>query len=447
MQRETTSNILSSIPSVEGDDNPVRIKVSMPVFKEFDATDIVERAQEAVKNYIKLCRVKLGITVDRRISDYLYLVASNMPMKHYVISQFYYKSEILPRYASAFAYDPFMSSDIPPTLQVLSQFICLDSNNNDDVTIVCNWLSMSYVLVFSGVMFSNCTLVDERSAADIRKMHSYFAALCSSFISLSVESGVTGKTVSMIGDIAKIVSEGIRSSLSKETKLKTSITWRSFKHPVWISRSIMRYETEYFRPNIELLKCNSAVSGYRSHLSENVSSKTYSWKVYAKEDLKLMGNHTSLKWLVDIIGRNDINVHKAKLLRFMNANQGNYRANNGNSNNNSESGQASFSRNTKDNEVNDYIRSMISSMYESTKKTQEEVEKISEAITKMSVSSTIAGEVEELEDLLRTASTVIIKTMSLYAAIPGVLTSTSSATSITSKKLAPVIQTTNGAGS
>ncbi|CEP13452.1 hypothetical protein [Parasitella parasitica] len=121
--------------------------------------------------------------------------------------------------------------------------------------------------------------------------------------------------------------------------------------------------------------------------------------------------------------------------------------NNINSSNNSkaEGSQYSSGRGGRDNEVNDYIRSMISSMHEITTKTHEKVDKISLALTKISDKKIINAEVEELEDFLRTASTDIIKTMSPYAAIPGVLTATTSATSITSKKLPPVIQLTSDA--
>lgn len=147
----------------------------------------------------------------------------------------------------------------------------------------------------------------------------------------------------------------------------------------------------------------------------------------------MLGNRKSFDWLVQLLRNNDINKYKSRISNLLN--------NTCTVMSDSKNKKIDDQSNTRSTEMNDYIKSMIQSMLESTRQTQFAVEDIGNKLNSISSIPRVESEVNELMDVIRTASQAMVGTLSLYGAISGILTYTTNSLTLTNKKLSPVLQT------
>lgn len=169
-------------------------------------------------------------------------------------------------------------------------------------------------MVFANVMFSNCTVFDGLRHAETRKVNSYFDEFCNSLITISVKANIPSITFCCLGEVAKHISDIVKSSMPKITSKICRITWRnslSILIEVDCQRIYRKLQmSEDFHILTHKLKVNCGEHNYA------FTRKNQCWKIFSEQDLRLLGNPKSMAWLVDTIRNNYIRELNKHLINY-----------------------------------------------------------------------------------------------------------------------------------
>lgn len=205
----------------EGDEVPGLIEAVAPKAKpevSVSPTDVDERCKvictDVVETYIRRCEEIMLMPL--RANEYLRLIPAFMPMKHVYVGQSSYNEAILPRYASAFAFDINKSGSWTPSVQVLSQamaFIYRSSLSN----CLC-LLANSFVLITRSILMVNVFPYSSPNDHERAKLGPVFAEFLSEIIMLSRVMGIKKIQVREFGDVAQeycdMAWKSIKSSIA-----------------------------------------------------------------------------------------------------------------------------------------------------------------------------------------------------------------------------------------
>ena len=188
------------------------------------------RMSEHIEEYLQRCHSIFGKRP--KCQDYLRMVPYCLPIHQVMIGQSSYAEDILPKYASAFAFDYRVHKSWTPTSQVLAQAMVMF--HGCDIATSLSIISNSYLLLPRGIVLLNVipyTRVHDQAQA---KLSSYLAELLSNTHKSSHILRPRPILQCEFGDEAKITGDILWASV-RRTKLP--IKRVSVRNPVWISRT------------------------------------------------------------------------------------------------------------------------------------------------------------------------------------------------------------------
>ena len=220
----------------DGDEIPELIEVVAPEASaeaSVNPTDVDDKCKiacaEAVEAYIAKCEEIMLAPLHAK--EYLRLVPKFMPMKHVYVGQSSYNEAILPRYASAFAFDIAKCGAWTPSVQVLSQAMTLVHQSPLDNCLCL--LANSFILITRSILMVNVFPYSSPDDHERAKLGPVFAEFLSELIMLSRVMGVKKIQVREFGDVAQeycdMAWKSIKSSMA-------SMRHVNLRNPMYVSR-------------------------------------------------------------------------------------------------------------------------------------------------------------------------------------------------------------------
>ncbi|KAJ3220935.1 hypothetical protein HK099_003894 [Clydaea vesicula] len=261
---------------------------------------VTQIMNEAIQSYIMKSSIAMYQTIDERICIYLSMIPSFLPIKVMMIGQEPYALDILPSIGSAFAFNPLAVNGFTPSIQVLSQFICMGDKSR--ISHIADLLSCSYVLLNYGIICINVHPSSKLRDQEKMKVESYFSELCSNIILSSKLLHSTSIELICLGDVASKTIKSMLSSIPSEITRSIHIAKVYLQNPVFVSRSrrpiairhnITPSDTcEYIEKfmNTELHEIGLVSNSY--HNQRVVIS--HDWYDYHQYSLILIGNNERL---------------------------------------------------------------------------------------------------------------------------------------------------------
>ncbi|KAJ3382886.1 hypothetical protein HDU92_004514 [Lobulomyces angularis] len=261
---------------------------------------VTQIMNEAIQSYIMKSSIAMYQIIDQRICIYLSMIPSFLPIKVIMIGQEPYASDILPSIGSAFAFNPLAVNGFTPSIQVLSQFICMGDKSR--ISHIADLLSCSYVLLDYGIICINVHPSSRLRDQEKMKVESYFSELCSNIILSSKLLHSTSIELICLGDVASKTIKSMLSSIPSEITRSIHIAKVYLQNPVFVSRSrrpiairhnITPSDTcEYIEKfmNTELHEIGLVSDSY--HDQKVVIS--HNWNDYHQYSLILIGNNERL---------------------------------------------------------------------------------------------------------------------------------------------------------
>jgi hypothetical protein len=258
--------------------------------KEALAVDSSKNIKTIMDRYFKSIRTECNIIVDQRISDYYYLMALFWPIDTIVIGQSPYNPTILPRYAAALSFSPSKSKGFTPSVQVFSQFLCMD--HPEECYKIANLLTSSYLLLSCGIFLINSRpFVSDNIVINTRADNA-----CSKLLlDLSKELSEYDRTllVLSLGSESESTVDNFLSSLPKDVSKSLQLRHYLCEHPASVARSckVNEYKVEYV-PSDEVMIIDKRLSGGAEGtrlLGHNSTYMYYRWRKYPNFVLGRMG--------------------------------------------------------------------------------------------------------------------------------------------------------------
>jgi hypothetical protein len=273
---------------------------------EVKYTDTVRaEVRTKINEYIEKCSRALGHEVDRRVQNYLQLIPVYWPMKYLLVGQSPYRSELLPKYASAFAFDLHSTEGFTPSVQVLSQF--LSEGCDLDPKFIASRLSVSYVFVPLGLICINARVEEVDNTVVTAKLESYFVELLRSFVILADKCQVRKLRIAEFGDVAKRIGDALKGSLSTADVPTLRVNRTSHSHPALLAR--IRHDGSYGTEEQAEADCYEVMTNLgtiRGPSDKKYVSNLHLWKYYSPSQLSIMGNSQRVSWIPRLLAGNDI---------------------------------------------------------------------------------------------------------------------------------------------
>nr|CCA27724.1 AlNc14C654G12340 [Albugo laibachii Nc14] len=278
--------------------------------------DIVEarrRFSHSTEEYLADCEAATECSVDPRIARYMRSLAASFPPSLILVAQEPYTADLLPTYASAFAFNPTGLDGFTASVQVFAQY--LSAVGGVEACSIADLLTCSYVLAPHGIFCINALMWRDLPQCPRRRTLSLF----SHYISLLLEcTGVSKAERLEIVCLGEVASSAIRAAVKSTSRprLQGARVFLTFlANPAFIARS-----RTALREHAERLPSETCVAVHGNHLHLACAGPTTTphrlrpWQQYSRYAVLLLGNPGPLRraftWIsrvgLDTLGQQSI---------------------------------------------------------------------------------------------------------------------------------------------
>jgi len=387
------------------------------------------------QTYIERCSTAVGIPPHS--APYVAGICCFLPLRQVVIGQSPYSSDILPRYSSAFSFNCADAEFWTPTSQVLAQ--CMNVYENVPLATALEYVSHSYLLACRGVVLLNVYPYQKLNDQCQAKMLSFFAELVSEMIMASalMKGGIGGGGERYVGerlyqvefgDEAKIAGNCIWACMKS---LRGILSRVSVVNPVWISRTFGG-ESRGKGPaptQASIALCRH----YRSlppGLRASEDARAIMWHHYSEDELSYLSPARTLRLVCTIAKSESINTLSKEFDQRI-TNMSTYvpaqesREHSGDAEDTPSYAQRVLSK----------LESDSTSIAASNERVVQELRSI---VSKLRPED--SAQVESMLSVLETSVKAIVVAAGFYTSVPGVLGSESSAISLGTNTLPPLVR-------
>jgi uracil DNA glycosylase len=248
-----------------------------------------QAVRDSINRYIALVENCVMQSIDTKIKRYLMLIPEFVPISVFILGQEPYSAKILPPIAAAFAYDFSKTSLIPPSLDVLVQY--LHTKLGRDEAELLSLFGNSAILLDSGVASINVYQHQVMSDKQRIEAFSYFTDMITDVVTASkiLQPGIKFEFI-CFGDIAYRLVRMLRSSLNTDVKKMLSLRTHRLLHPVFVSRT---FEGETVLADSALftkaLSVQCALTEELDNRVQNLSKLSSARTVYHKGAVNIIG--------------------------------------------------------------------------------------------------------------------------------------------------------------